>query len=69
MDAAAYFRLTHPIAAARTDEELAALGELVDRIDVHLVECRALERVLRPRADTLRLRDIAAAGGRRREVC
>ena len=55
MDARIYFELTDAIAIAETPQALAALGRVVGETDMHPLERRVLERVLRSRADTLRL--------------
>jgi hypothetical protein len=55
MDAREYARLTDAIAAARTPEELAAVRELVRRAEMRPLERRALERLVRARADAMRV--------------
>jgi hypothetical protein len=68
MDASDYFRLSGALAAARSHEDLASVRDRVNPAPVHSRDRGVLERVLRSRADTLRLRDIAAAGNRARWV-
>ena len=58
MDARAYFELTDAIAAATGRGELDALRERVDETEMHPMERRVLERVLRSRLDMLRLGEI-----------
>jgi len=59
MDARAYFELTDAIAAATHRGELDSLRERLDATEMHPIERRILERVLRSRVDTLRLIEIA----------
>ena len=58
MDARTYFELTDAIAAATDRGELDALRERVDETEMHPMERRVLERVLRSRLDMLRLGKI-----------
>jgi hypothetical protein len=58
MDARAYFELTDAIAAATDRGELDVLRERVDETEMHPMERRVLERVLRSRLDMLRLGEI-----------
>lgn len=58
MDARQYFRLTDAIAAATSRDALDDLRETVYRTEMHAFERRVLERVLRSRADALRLSEI-----------
>jgi hypothetical protein len=57
-----YFKLTDAIAAADSDAALEALRRQVRSTEMHPVERRAVERVLRSRADTLRLLDNEVPG-------
>ena len=58
MDAHIYFELTDAIAAATDRGELDALRERLDATEMHPIERRVLERVLRSRVDMLRLGEI-----------
>ncbi|HEX5075679.1 MAG TPA: hypothetical protein VFW03_20880 [Gemmatimonadaceae bacterium] len=58
MDARTYFELTDAIAAATNLGELDALRERVGETEMHPMERRVLERVLRSRLDMLRLGEI-----------
>jgi hypothetical protein len=58
MDARTYFELTDAIAAATDRGELDALRERVDETEMHPMERRVLERVLRSRLDMLRIGEI-----------
>lgn len=58
MDARTYFELTDAIAAATDRGELEALRDRVDDTEMHPMERRVLERVLRSRLDMLRLGEI-----------
>ena len=60
MDARAYFTLTDAIAAADTPATLDTLRWQVHAMDMHPLERHALERVLRSRADAIRLSDAEA---------
>jgi hypothetical protein len=58
MDARAYFDLTDAIDEANTAEALATLADRIRATEMHALERRVIERVLRSRADTLRLGEI-----------
>jgi len=58
MDARAYFELTDAIAEATDHGELECLRERLDATEMHPIERRVLERVLRSRVDKLRLIEI-----------
>jgi hypothetical protein len=58
MDARAYVELTDAIAAATDRGELVSLRERLDATELHPIERRVLERVLRSRVDKLRLFEI-----------
>jgi hypothetical protein len=58
MDARAYFELTDAITAAKDRGELESLRERLDATEMHPMERRVLERVLRSRVDKLRLTEI-----------
>jgi hypothetical protein len=58
MDARAYFQLTDAIASADTADALAALADRIRGTEMHPLERRVIERVLRTRADTLRLAEV-----------
>lgn len=58
MDARTYFELTDAIAAATDRGELDALRARVDETEMHPMERRVLERVLRSRRDMLRIGEI-----------
>jgi hypothetical protein len=58
MDARIYFELTDAIAAATDRGELDVLRERLDATEMHPIERRVLERVLRSRVDMLRLGEI-----------
>ena len=60
MDARLYAKLIYAIAAADSAAALEALRHEVRTIDMHPVQRHVIERVLRSRADTLRLRDSEA---------
>ena len=60
MDARLYVKLTDAIAAADSAAALEALRHEASTMDMDPVERDAIERVLRSRADTLRLRDSEA---------
>ena len=59
MDARAYFALSDAITAATDYTELESLRERLDATEMHSVERRVLERVLRSSVDKLRLTEIA----------
>jgi hypothetical protein len=61
MDPDTYLKLTDEIAAADTHATLERLREQVGQTEMHWLERQALERVLRSRADTLRLLDAEGA--------
>ena len=50
-----YSQLSDSIASASSADEIAAMRELMRSIQLHPLERQALERVLRSRADALRL--------------
>ena len=50
-----YSQLNDSIASARSAVEIAAIRELMRATELHPLERQALERVLRSRADALRL--------------
>ena len=56
-----YLKLTEEIAAADTHATLERLRERVRLMDLHWLERQAIERLLRSRADTLRLHDREAS--------
>jgi len=58
MDARAYFELTDAIAEANTAEALATIADRIRATEMHPLERRVIERVLRSRSDTLRLGEI-----------
>ena len=58
MDARRYFEITDAIAGAKSAEALDALHAVVRTTEMHPLERQALERVLRTRADTLKLSEI-----------
>ncbi len=62
MDARVYFNLTDAITAATTGAALDGLSERVSATEMHASERRAIERMLRSRADALRLADVDATG-------
>ena len=66
MDAETYFKLTDEIAAADTHATLERLRERIRQTDMNPLERQALERVLRSRADALRL--LGAAGTEHRRL-
>ena len=53
MDASLYFRLTDRIDGAASLEELAAIEAEIERTQPHVVERRALERIVNRRERTL----------------
>jgi hypothetical protein len=65
MDADTYLKLTEEIAAADTHATLDRLRERVRLMDLHWLERQAVERLLRSRADTLRVlgNDASRPGG------
>ena len=66
MDAETYFKLTDEIAAADTHAILERLRERIRQTDMNPLERQALERVLRSRADALRL--VGAGGTKHRAL-
>ena len=62
MDARVYFDLTDAITAATSGAVLDGLRERVSATEMHPTERRAIERMLRSRADGLRLADSDATG-------
>lgn len=59
MDARAYFELSDAITAATDYVELDSLRERLNATEMHSIERRVLERVLRSSVDKLRLTEIA----------
>ena len=55
MDPRMYSQLSDSIASASSPDEIAAMRELMRTTELHPLERQALERVLRSRADALRL--------------
>ena len=55
MDARMYSQLSDSIASASNADEIATMRELMRTTKLHPLERQALERVLRSRADALRL--------------
>jgi hypothetical protein len=58
MDARIYFELTDAIASATDRGELDALRSRLDATEMHPIERRVLERVLRSRLDMMRLSEV-----------
>jgi len=58
MDARAYFDITDAIAAADNADALAAIENRIRVTEMHPLERRVIERVLRSRADMLRVGEI-----------
>ena len=58
MDARIYFELTDAIAAATDRGELDVLRDRLATTEMHPIERRVLERVLRSRLDMLRIGEI-----------
>lgn len=63
MDARAYFDLTDAITAATTATVLDSLRARVSATEMHVSERRAIERMLRARADALRVADATRSTG------
>ena len=55
MDPRMYSHLSDSIASASSADEIATMRELMRTTELHPLERQALERVLRSRADALRL--------------
>ena len=60
MDARAYFDLVDAISAATSGAVLDTVRERVSATEMHASERRAIARMLRSRADALRLADATA---------
>jgi hypothetical protein len=63
MDARAYVDLVDAISAATSGAALDSIGERVSATEVHASERRAIERMMRSRADALRLADATRSPG------
>jgi len=62
MDARAYFDLVDAISAAKSGAVLDTVRERVSATEMHASERRAIARMLRSRADALRLADADKTG-------
>jgi len=63
MDARAYFDLVDAISAATSGAVLETVRQRVNATEMHASERRAIERMLRSRADALRLADATGSPG------